>query len=81
MHQNQNSYTHSPLIVLSVIFAIVFQNCQHAIAEDSNIFLYNTIDQCKKTDHFDVNYFKCKSCDGALMLEPTEDSKGEIINF
>lgn len=75
MQQNKNSYTDSPLRVLSIIFAIVIQNYQQATAEDSNIFLYNTIDRCKKTEHFDVNYFKCKSCDAALMLEPAEDSK------
>lgn len=63
------------LSVLSLVLAIVvIQNCQHAYGEDSNIFLYNTIDHCKKAEHFDVNYFKCKICDAALMLEPTEDS-------
>lgn len=75
MQQNENSFSASPVRVLSIIFAIAIQNCQHATAEDSNIFLYNTIDQCKKTEHFDVNYFKCKSCDAALMLEPAENSK------
>lgn len=75
LHQNQNSNTILPLRVFSIIFAILIQNCQHATAEDSNIFLYNTIDHCKKTEYFDVNYFKCKSCDAALLLKPAEDSK------
>lgn len=75
MQHKQNSYTSPPVKVLLIIFTIWIKNCHYAIAEDSNIFLYNTIDHCKKTEHFDVNYLKCKSCDAALMLEPAEDSK------
>lgn len=68
----------SLFIIVFAIIATVGQIRLRVAAEDSHIFLYNTIDHCKKSEHFDVNYFKCKACDGALLLEAAADRKLNI---
>ena len=44
-------------------------------ADESNVFLFNSIEQCKATEYFDVNYFACKQCDESMNLMPSESGE------
>lgn len=58
------------LIVLFIAIAIILTD-----AEDNNILLYNSIENCKPNEFFDVNYFVCKTCDVKLFLVRAIDGK------
>lgn len=61
--------------MLKLICAFFVLFCQYCVAEENNLFLYNNIENCKETEHFDVSYLKCKLCDPKLHLVPTKNSK------
>lgn len=62
---------------MQVIFFLILAslNSQLAIAEENKIFLYNRIEFCKANEYFDINYFKCVSCDSNLNLIVADDCK------
>lgn len=43
--------------------------------DDTQIVLFNRIDNCKATEYFDVNYFTCRLCDPQLYLEPSQSGQ------
>lgn len=60
------------LVNILVVFTII--DLIHLLfADDSNIILYNKIENCKPTEYFDVNYFLCRLCDLQLNLVPSEN--------
>lgn len=48
-------------------------------ADDNNILLYNSIENCKSNEYFDVNYFVCKTCDANLYLMRAINGKLVIV--
>lgn len=65
------------IVILFVSIAIFGPN--HLIqlngvnGDDTQIVLFNRIENCKSTEYFDVNYFFCRLCDPKAYLMPSEN--------
>lgn len=63
---------------LFVVFAFIATAVIVTDADDNNILLYNSIENCKPNEYFDVNYFVCKPCDANLFL--VRAINGKLVN-
>ncbi|GAB0088742.1 Meckelin [Sergentomyia squamirostris] len=58
----------SLMVIISVGWSINI-----VTAEENTVFLYRSVESCKKDEYFDVNYLKCKKCESELNLVPSKD--------
>lgn len=65
------------VIVLAKIFAVlcILQSIQLSDGNENTVFIHNSIESCKATEYYDINYFLCRECDPQSNLVPSENGK------
>lgn len=63
------------LLSFLIVFTFKLNGFTTVNGDDSNIVLFNKIDNCKSSEYFDVNYFACRLCDPQMGLIPAKNGK------
>lgn len=55
---------------------VIYQIGLFLLAANSvHVHRYNSIAQCKSTDFFDLEHFKCRPCNATIGLTPSDSRK------